>query len=366
MHGLCKKDFWLLVCFTSCLTKCCLSVDVAFFSEGYYKNNATDYGYWFNKRSIQNILEPRLDLRESRKVWPDAPEWAPYMKEPRMRRWYDLIANFSSRAITFPSDRLPALAGLARIFAHPSLGLYLAGLWADDLYTGLSWTTTFPDSTAIPHSYFAPSWSWLSANAACSWDGRLWASAKRGSSRQQTEEHSHWKKNYGPKLLSTHIQSVPGDTFTSVKEGSYIELEGYCRSLLIRYKPPTKTAAGPNGVVLKTVHLDKSVSGDISFYFENTPESSREVILLQICKSGGYDLSVHALLLEGSKEAGYRRIGTARLENYNLCGFLTTKSHFGLQWVAHRHPREVDGRKSDMENREWQLDRWERRKIKIF
>jgi hypothetical protein len=98
------------------------------FSEGYFKNNIQPEGPFSDKRSLQPIIERELDLQESRKRWPGTPAWIPCKKESRMRSWYDLTTNFSSRAITFPSDRIFALAGLARKFAHPGLGSYLTSL----------------------------------------------------------------------------------------------------------------------------------------------------------------------------------------------------------------------------------------------
>ena len=205
----------------------------------------------------------------------------------------------------------------------------------------------------------------MSANTECNWDQRIWPSI-RGVSGSQTAEYNHWLKNYGPKLVSSHIQSDFGDIYTSVKEGSYIEVEGYLRPLYISYKPTTKSTDGPQGIVLKEVHLDRLVSGKISFYFKNPPPDSEEVMLLQICKSFAHDLTVHALVIKCGEDGHYQRIGTAKLENYNLYGFVRPKSSGVCRFVAHSHPRERDGRIADMKNEEWQHARWEKRRIKIF
>ncbi|RGP64483.1 heterokaryon incompatibility [Fusarium longipes] len=82
--------------------------------------------------------------------------------------WYQLAENFSQRSLSFETDRLPALSGLARIMnEHHPQQTYLAGLWEADLHRGLLWTFNqyenfekYQDSHHNP--YIAPSWSWAS------------------------------------------------------------------------------------------------------------------------------------------------------------------------------------------------------------
>lgn len=83
------------------------------------------------------------------------------------RMWYDLIDDYTQRRFTQISDRLVAIAGLARIYAdmirNPT---YVAGLWKEDLIRGLLWhvegATLIPrdDVSTFPKAF--PSWSWAS------------------------------------------------------------------------------------------------------------------------------------------------------------------------------------------------------------
>jgi hypothetical protein len=262
---------------------------------------------------------------------------------------------------------MPALAGLARKFAHPELGSYLAGLWEKDLFKGLCWISSSTNASISPSrnaasGYLAPSWSWVSTNTKCNWDRDLWPFIKRGISKSQHEEYLHWRRHYSPKLVAAHVISDFGDSFTSVKEGSYLEIESYCRDIFLSFEPTEAEPDGPNGVVLKTMHLDAPVSSDAAFYFKDPPHPSKQAVLLQVCKNRGFDRAVHALLLENCGFGHYRRIGTAKLENYNLCGFLAPRSIA----VVHKHPRDVDNRLEDMENEEWRLEKWQKQKIKII
>jgi hypothetical protein len=53
-------------------------------------------------------------------------------------RWYQIITDFSRRALTYDSDVLPALSGLATMIQRKTGSTYIAGLWAEDVH-GLVW-----------------------------------------------------------------------------------------------------------------------------------------------------------------------------------------------------------------------------------
>lgn len=79
--------------------------------------------------------------------------------------WYDLVEDYSEQRLTRPSDRLPALAALAKKHAtsNQHCGIYLAGIWSNELLQGLLWRKK--SSTEYPierDCYAAPSWSWAS------------------------------------------------------------------------------------------------------------------------------------------------------------------------------------------------------------
>lgn len=81
--------------------------------------------------------------------------------------WYSVVADYSKRAITENSDRLPALSGLASELHGALVGdHYIAGLWHQDAPRCLLWSC--PDRTKLgnrarpPQHYVAPTWSWAS------------------------------------------------------------------------------------------------------------------------------------------------------------------------------------------------------------
>jgi len=75
--------------------------------------------------------------------------------------WRNLICSYSGRDITYRTDVLPALSGLASQIASITGGTYLAGLWKEDIHRELLWTKE--GSPAAPYlDRVPPTWSWTS------------------------------------------------------------------------------------------------------------------------------------------------------------------------------------------------------------
>lgn len=104
--------------------------------------------------------------------------------EDALRWWETVVHSYTSRELTSPSDKLPALSGLAQLRKHARGGVYLAGLWQDSLVHDLCWYHTRDYNSAKtggvghrPAEYRAPSWSWASVDtdSGCSfwWTGAI-------------------------------------------------------------------------------------------------------------------------------------------------------------------------------------------------
>jgi len=81
--------------------------------------------------------------------------------------WQTLCSHYSYRELTFPSDKLPAISGIASNFAAKSHSKYLAGLWQDNLVHDLFWQSS--DTATKSPEYRAPSWSWASLDGRILW-----------------------------------------------------------------------------------------------------------------------------------------------------------------------------------------------------
>ena len=53
--------------------------------------------------------------------------------------WYLLASSFNSLSLTFPSDKLPAISGIAQEFQNTIKSRYVAGMWRDHLLVQLLW-----------------------------------------------------------------------------------------------------------------------------------------------------------------------------------------------------------------------------------
>ena len=79
--------------------------------------------------------------------------------------WETAVENYSARALTFKTDRLPAISAVASIVAKATGDRYLAGLWRDNLLAGLGWAANTDRKHRNPRpyqEYVAPTWSWAS------------------------------------------------------------------------------------------------------------------------------------------------------------------------------------------------------------
>lgn len=81
--------------------------------------------------------------------------------------WRQTIIEYTRRGLTKPSDKLPALSGIASKVAKSTGDVYLAGLWKRHLQKQLLWYREQADLVTaatldLPSEYRAPTFSWAS------------------------------------------------------------------------------------------------------------------------------------------------------------------------------------------------------------
>lgn len=91
--------------------------------------------------------------------------------------WYDVVNLYSRGELTFQSDKLVALSGIAKEIQRATAYTYVLGLWKEDFLTNMLWCaiegpgTRLKRETDLVHanstipSTPAPTWSWASLNA---------------------------------------------------------------------------------------------------------------------------------------------------------------------------------------------------------
>ena len=92
-----------------------------------------------------------------------------YAVEPPLRGTVLTVSRYSSRELSYETDVLPALSGLAHSFKDvhgvekiTGTNDYLAGIWRNDLPKGLLWFLHDSSDARRHTQYIAPSWSWAS------------------------------------------------------------------------------------------------------------------------------------------------------------------------------------------------------------
>lgn len=74
--------------------------------------------------------------------------------------WHSTVAGYSRRQLTYATDRLPGISGLAVRYQQLSGHRYVAGLWEETLLEDMLWECEA--HAARPPEYLAPTFSWAS------------------------------------------------------------------------------------------------------------------------------------------------------------------------------------------------------------
>jgi hypothetical protein len=239
-------------------------------------------------------------------------------------RWYDLVQGYTSRDLTFETDKLPAISGLAEKIRQVTGDEYLAGLWKNDLATSLCWGRRYFVYHTRPSAYLAPSWSWASTQGAVTYrqpEGRKLKVELVGYDLETDEFNPFGSVSRGSITISAPIRRL--DTSKDTVHGSE-EWDGVAEKVRV-----TLTRDGSKEKLWES-HLfpledqrdvlDPRGTGLCAVCFDVEPdEDVREVFLVRLLAEGcqmklerpNSDLKPEGIVLssvEGNEEL-YRRIG---------------------------------------------------------
>lgn len=262
--------------------------------------------------------------------------------------WRRLVYDFSSRKLGDPTDKLNALDGIVQELKGHTRDEYLAGLWASDIVSGLSWyqDASKKGSELIHFSQnrTCPSWSWIQV------DGPIWFSA--GEDIKATIKEA--------KITKNEIEVQSGDP-RLVVEGEITVTAPICelpaRELLEHFD--LVTSSGSPLAFSNYIHFDggfsnpdisiREVDGREMLYF---PPEMKFMELSRGKWDGRQNLAMEArglviVPVEG-REKAYRRIGyfvvaleydadMAGGENMVFCLSIERgdirKTEFGMRWT---------------------------------
>lgn len=137
-----------------------------------------------------------------------------------LKTWLRLVNEFTSLSISSELDRLPAVSGLASCISERLDGPYMAGIWRDDLASGLLWYKRPYQQGRRVHGtehHYVPTWSWASCELLSSrsagmsffHDGMI-----TDSQFQLLSSISSWRKNTTFLLLRDASLQVAGSVIS--------------------------------------------------------------------------------------------------------------------------------------------------------
>lgn len=186
--------------------------------------------------------------------------------------WYDLVRAYSLRELTFEDDKLPALSGLASLFAARTEDCYCAGLWERDLAHELLWSGAAARPQGIPPppgfqqseirglkrpgKHRAPSWSWAS------FDGQI----------IMVRDTKEFVRGIALADAQVFIQTSGTDLFGRVDAGS-ITLMAILKRLDIVEPVDHLTEPVWNGASVRIFNKEKIPIGNASF---DEPDKARD------------------------------------------------------------------------------------------
>ncbi|KAF2833570.1 HET-domain-containing protein [Ophiobolus disseminans] len=121
----------------------------------------------------------RCECSPERKTWPTTPSLIPKAVASKDTNavwdaWQRIVEKYSTRNLTVPEDKLPAISGIASKIRKATHSDYIAGLWKGNLASDMLWSTV---AFEMPHvdrfaldTWRAPSFSWASLDAAVTYN----------------------------------------------------------------------------------------------------------------------------------------------------------------------------------------------------
>ena len=286
------------------------------------------------ERNVRQVTAPHSVFRYPWVPEPDD-EWGHKELERHhpsvLGLWHRKLSDFMGRQITFNSDRLPAIAGLAKEIAKQTRYDYVAGLWKQDMLSCLLWRAARIGTIQNNH----PSWSWAVVH---SQQHIPWGSTSSLEAGQILED-DHTRAE----VAEVNVKNVNDDPFGQVLSAS-LTLTGPWRSVQWKEKPlPYFEQWNKKRCVIDRFRIHDRVRDEeltipeqIVISLDDPPLQDddpkvmealihRQVIYVQLGRYGSHDWrwgegrAFWALMLEpvDGKEERYRRIGVAQIPTDN-------------------------------------------------
>jgi hypothetical protein len=207
--------------------------------------------------------------------------------------WENILQYYTAANLTYGSDKLVALSGIAKTFQQITKDQYLAGMWRSGLESTLCWRVGV-DTVELdrPSEERAPTWSWASV------DGKI----DLPSPSFHVELHA--------KVVNVSVEPKGEDCFGQVR-GGLLELE--CEVILWGMIGRNKDTQVPGE---HPVAIGKSIVG-LKFYWDSRQYVSTGLHFFFIPvesvpgSRGLLATRIHGIVVQptGDRQGQYRRVG---------------------------------------------------------
>ncbi|PVH80419.1 HET-domain-containing protein [Cadophora sp. DSE1049] len=232
--------------------------------------------------------------------------------------WLGLAERYSERYLTYESDKLPALSGLATYFSELYKQKYYAGIFNGAVAETLLWRPTKLGGLEKPERYVAPSWSWVRPNG---WI-KMVAPQQPGGSRdlRAVSQLESMLEDVRFELRSEVAEAPYG----RIKEGGLMRVSGLVKDV---WMERVESDDDHRMVKMRLIADGKFMSVFYLDFFNDLDEGSMDsgvtkwnVKCLWVLKECEYVLVLRAV---GNDSCLYERIGLADIDPawYDFGGF---------------------------------------------
>lgn len=252
--------------------------------------------------------------------WPCTISNDTFLKQPlAASMWNWIVEQYSSCQLTFATDKLIAISGLARRIQEQTKDHYVAGMWRDTLEFQLCWYALKPSPPREAGQYIAPTWSWASVDSTV----RIPKFGRFNEAKQDTFLQIS--------ILTVNLRNSGPDQFGLISEGvlhvscTLLLNVRICKHSLVEYSMILK-----HEMIGCSIYLDQEDTyNDIS---EDGEIGAHALPLYRNTRSG----KIIGLLIKPTRQAKgvYRRIGQFK--------FWDEKQSDSFSAAATSYPRAVE------------------------
>ncbi|KAI9730237.1 MAG: hypothetical protein M1834_006001 [Cirrosporium novae-zelandiae] len=186
--------------------------------------------------------------------------------------WRKIVEDYTKLDLTYETDRLPALSGLASMFSarFPVSDKYLAGLWKGDLARDLLWEPggagVYHGGTRHRHSKpCPPSWSWASLIWGGDFDSDLKYEVEFKLKLVEWDHSVIYRQDPRLSIISVACSTVGENPFGEISGGSIILEGAACSAVATQFcnVPGHNWESGD----------DEDPNSDDSYFLETSSES---------------------------------------------------------------------------------------------